>query len=279
MRLAASAIALLVSSLAPAAAHESIEHQIEAVDARVAAAPDDPSLLVRRAELHRIQGDWAAARTYLERAAALAPEDGAIELALGRLLLASGDAAASLPVLDRYLEKNPQDGDAWVAHARANAALERTDEAVEDWSRAVAALPVGNPWLVEAYLRRAQAQARATPVAALRDLDEGIERLGRPVVLELRALDLELALGRTEAALSRLQAIESRSRRTEGWMARRGRILEAAGRAEEALAAWRSALDAIEDLPPTVRRTAAVQELQQEARAAIARLAPAGPVR
>ena len=53
---------------------------------------------------------------------------------------------------------------------------------------------------------------------------------------------------------------------------RKGAILEAAGRDEDALRTYRRALAAVESLPSARRGNRAVQRLEAEARAAISRL-------
>ena len=107
---------------------------------------------------------------------------------------------------------------------------------------------------------------------ALQGLDEGLERLGQPITLQLYAIDLELELGRHDAALARLDRIASRADRKETWLVRRGEILEQAGRPAEARAAYVAAIEAVQALPATRRGTRAVSRLQTRAEEALARL-------
>jgi predicted negative regulator of RcsB-dependent stress response len=60
------------------------------------------------------------------------------------------------------------------------------------------------------------------------------------------------------------------SPRKESWLARRGDILAGAGREPEARAAYAAALAAIEALPRSARRTAAMVSLEKHVRAALA---------
>ncbi|MBA2646756.1 MAG: tetratricopeptide repeat protein, partial [Pyrinomonadaceae bacterium] len=91
------------------------------------------------------------------------------------------------------------------------------------------------------------------------------------ITLQLAALDLELAQKRYDRALTRLERIAAQSPRKETWLARRGEILEQAGRKTEAHAAYAAALAAIETLPPHRRRVKAVTELETRLRAALRR--------
>ena len=67
--------------------------------------------------------------------------------------------------------------------------------------------------------------------------------------LQLRALDLEVALRRFDDALARVDLLTSASERRELWLKRRGDILVSAGRHAEARAAYVAAQTAIAALP------------------------------
>ena len=92
-------------------------------------------------------------------------------------------------------------------------------------------------------------------------------------MLELLAIDLELRKKNYDAALARLEQIAAQSQRKEEWLVRRGEILEQAGRAEEAHAAFMQAQAAIESLPPAIGQTTAMTELEARLRAALERQA------
>jgi predicted negative regulator of RcsB-dependent stress response len=89
----------------------------------------------------------------------------------------------------------------------------------------------------------------------VRALDQAIARIGPVHTLELRALELEEAAGRHDAALRRLDAMLSRAERRETWLKRRGDVLRRAGRASEALTAYRAAQAAIAALPAWLRES------------------------
>jgi len=92
------------------------------------------------------------------------------------------------------------------------------------------------------------------------------------VTLALSALELELELKRYPQALARVDEAARGSARKELWLLRRGRILEAVGQTEEALATYREALAAAEGSQALRRQNRAAQRLGNEAREAIARL-------
>ena len=106
---------------------------------------------------------------------------------------------------------------------------------------------------------------------AVDGLDEGIQELGPLVLLESRAIDLEVKRQRYDAALVRIDQVLAGVSRKEKWLARLGEILETAGRAQEARAAYKDALKAIESLPSRHRQLAASQELETYLRALLER--------
>jgi hypothetical protein len=62
--------------------------------------------------------------------------------------------------------------------------------------------------------------------------------------------------------------------RREGWLVRKGGVLVKSGRANEAVASYRAALSAIDELPERYRDTVPVEKLARDARAALSRLSP-----
>ena len=143
--------------------------------------------------------------------------------------------------------------------------LDRRREAVEEYTRAIKLCPSPAPRL---YLERAKAlidEGDGYVDEALRGLDEGIQKLGPIITLQLYAIDLELKKNQFDAALVRLEHITAKASRKETWLARRGDILEKAGRADQALVAFASALEAIQKLPAHRQSTQAMTQLKARA--------------
>jgi predicted Zn-dependent protease len=262
-------------SLSPCVlADRGIDEQIAQVTTLIEKDPDDAALFLRRGELHRIHRDWAKAEADLVKARELDPEMAAIDLCLGKLKLDAGKAAESKRALDLYLQKRPRDADAWAYRGRALVKMGRHVEAAESFTQALAHVRPDRP-RPEYYFERAQALEAAGMAhldQAVRGLDEGLQKLGDPVVLQNYAIELELKGRRYDAALVRLDRLAAGSRRKESWLVRRGEILEAAGRDEEARVAYESSLEAIASLPPSRKTNRAVTRLQEQAEAALGRL-------
>lgn len=171
-------------------------------------------------------------------------------------------------VLDRFLRHQSNHVEGLVTRARVLAKLGSRDLAARDFTRALSITLTPEP---ELYLERANVLAGEghNIEEALRGLDEGINRLGPIVTLQLLAIDLELRRNNYSAALARLDTITEQSERKEMWLVRRGEILKSAGRNEEARAAFSAALIAIESLPLERRQSRAISELQVRARSGL----------
>ncbi len=267
---------LLQSFLAgtPAVAHPELDSQIRALTARVEAQPQNPTLWMQRGELHRIHRDWAAAESDYRRARKIQPDLDVVDFLLGKMKLDAGKPKQAKKFLDRFLTARPDHPKALVTRARVLVRLGQPLAAAGDYTRA---LELGNDWRPEPshYLERARALVEAGPQhtqSALRGIDEGLEQLGRPITLQLYAIELETSLERHDAALARLGRIAAGANRQETWLVRRGQILESAGRPDEARTAYAAALEAIEALPASRRSSRAMRELGARAHTALERL-------
>ncbi len=266
----------LSAAVAQPQAHPEIDWQIAEFTRRIEARPTDTSLYVHRGELHRIHRDWPAAKADFLQARALDPQLETIDFHLGRLELEAGDLAAAVAALDRFLAKHPDHEPALAARAEARSRGGRYLEAARDWTRAIAATDGPQP---THYIERARALVAAGNdhvAEALRGLDEGLTRLGRPVTLELEAIELELRRGAYDSALARVDRIAAAAARQESWLVRRAEILELAGRPDEARAAYARALVAIEALPASRRGNRAMLKLRGQAADAVERLQARG---
>jgi tetratricopeptide (TPR) repeat protein len=248
--------------------HGAVQAQIDAATAAIARAPSDARLYLRRGELHRVHEDWDGALADFDRAATLAPGDDTIDFLRGRTLEQAGRAAPARIALDRYLAQHPDHADALLARARALRALGEYPAAASDFTRAIDLIARPDP---DVFLERAHVEiARGDADGALAGIDAGIAGVGSIASLQSFAIEIELQRGRVDEALARLERVAVQSPRKESWLARRGDILAGAGREPEARAAYAAALAAIEALPRSARRTAAMVSLEKHVRAALA---------
>jgi tetratricopeptide (TPR) repeat protein len=262
-------------ALSAALAHPELDWQIAQLTARIEAGPDDPQLYLQRGELHRIHRDWSAAESDYRRARKLQPDLTVVDYYLGRMKLEAGHPKQAKKLLDRFLAKEPDRPKALVARARVLSHLGQPLAAARDYTRALDAFGEDQRPDPSYYLERARALTSAGSEYvddAVRGLDEGLARLGQPVTLQLRAIELEVECGRYDAALARLDLIASRADRKESWLLRRAEVLERAGRVDEARRAYAAALDAIETLPFSRSGSRATLRLKTQAATALERL-------
>jgi len=250
-------------------AHEGLHEQIATVTNQIKREPKNASLYLKRGELYRHHRDWQKALADYKRAARLNPKLIAVDLGRGKLFLDSGQPQLAKVALNRFLSKRPEHVEALVTRARVLVKLNQRLDAAKDFTQAIALLPRPEP---EFYIERALALVAEGGIyraQALQGLDEGINKLGPVVTMQLLAIDLELAQKRYDAALARLDQLAAQSPRKDIWLARRSEILEQAGRTFEARAALRAALAAIEVLPSHTRQTKATSELEAHLRAVL----------
>ena len=263
------AVALCLTLLPSfARAHEGLHEQIVAITARIKRDPRNADLYLQRGELHRLHRDWARAAADYDRASRLQPSLAIVDLGRGKMLLESRRFRQAKVVLDRLLRQQPHNVEGLVTRGRVLAKIGARLESAKDFTEALTLAPAPEP---ELYLERAQVLGGHERYIqeALRGLDEGIKELGPLVTLELAAIDLELRGNNYDAALTRLDLITAQSERKETWLVRRGEILKAAGRHEEARKAFSAAIVAIESLPPERRQSRAITALQSRARSAL----------
>jgi predicted Zn-dependent protease len=271
----ACAAALVLGGWAgPAAAHGTFHERIALLQQRIERTPDDPRLWAERAELHRDHGDLEQALADLNRAAALEPALPALDFWRGRILLDAGRSREAVAALRRFLAGSPEHADAHATLARALEELGRPLDAASELARAIESRERPLP---ELYFDRARLLAEAGDERlgeAIDCLDAGIAALGPVASLELYAVDLEVRRGNADGALARIDRVAARSRRQESWLARRGEILEGAGRVEEARANYARALEEISALPSARRATPAARRLEGRVREALMRVSP-----
>lgn len=259
----------------PASAHPEIAAEIRLLTARIEKEGANPSctdLYLRRGELHRVHENWEQALSDYARALSLDPPRAEVYYCRARLLLEKGEPRAALAEADTFLKRRPEEARGLALRANIHAALGDHDQAAHDYAAAIrqSAQPGADLYLRRAESLLAMRSPQGGEARALQAIEEGIARLGPVVTLVHRAIALELARGNYEGALARIDWIQARSANAAPWLKRRGDVLVEAGRSEEAMQAYRLALEQLDHLPDVRRNVRAFRALRKEIETALA---------
>ena len=249
--------------------HGNLHKEIADITELLAASPDDASLYYKRGRLHLEHNDWAPALEDLGRARHLDPELLEVDYHLARAHFGAGRRANADRVLQAYLERLKVEsakrnvGGAqlrgYLLHGRVLKSLGQSQKAATAYERSVAMAAEPQP---AQFLEWSEALTEVNPVEALAVLEKGIEKLGSLVTLELAALELEVAQDAPAAAIARLDRLVESTPQPAAHLHRRGQLFRDAGCPEEAGASFRSALEALDEVPAQRRKTRALMKLE-----------------
>ncbi len=232
------ALALAWISAGVLSAHDSPEHVVEWLTARMEAGGRRPDLLWRRATEYRALGDLAAAEKDLRAALRGQRELLQARVDLSRVQMARGKTNAALRTIDAAGSARTAP-EVRMVRAEILEARGRLGEAVVECDRALADVPVANP---EWYLARSQLLFR------LGRLEEAANGLGRGVeltsnaVLEAEWIDAMIDAGQWRVVRPRIEAGLAESRCQASWLIRRGRAWAAQGMVGESQADFLAAV-------------------------------------
>ena len=208
----------------PVPAHDSPEHVVEILTARMEVVGERPDLLWRRATEHRALRDLPAAGRDLKRALKLNPRFLPALTDLSRVQLAQGHRRRALWTLDRaFAFVRDEPGRSPLRMLRAEIFVEAGDfeKALVECDRALRHAE-GTP--LDWYLTRSQIQCRLGRFnEAVTGLQAGFELTGS-AVLEVECIDAMIDAGRFGEALQQIEPILADSRWQASWLVRRARV-------------------------------------------------------
>jgi tetratricopeptide (TPR) repeat protein len=260
---------VFVASPYTVSAHDDPDSEIERLSHQIKESPDNSELYLRRGELLRITEKPVDALADLLNVLRLEPDHDMVYFYLGRLRFETGQYRPALSALNTFLISHPGHVGALIIRGRTMRKISRPLDAVEDYKMALELASKHTPVM---YLERAEALVEAGDQyigEAVRGLDEGMQRLGSLVVLQIYAIDLRVRQGNYGDALFRIDSVMKDMKRKERWLYRRGEVLELAGRTDEAHAAYKDAMEALDSLPERLKRIPASRELRSLLRAAL----------
>ena len=236
----------LVLALAPAMAfaHAGVEVLDEGSRAELSKHPESAQAHLQRARVLQMKGEWDAALEEADEAASHGADPDAVGEAKAAIYLEAAFPRMAKVEIDRVLARRPDAYELVFERGRAWLAIGNAEAAARDFGEAIAKGP--NPTPEQVLAQRDALLSLGKKADALRALDAGMTRVGRVVTLVMPAVDIEIELGRYEAALARLDELAKTAPPNPIWMARRGEVLEKAGRPAEARAEYAKALQLID---------------------------------
>ena len=262
--LLAGSLTLLLGISAPTKAHGPLHETIDSYSDSIEEEPESGSLYLHRAELHRMKGDWAAAKRDLARARQLHADPVALELCEAALALDRGEFGEARTVARRVLQIESDQSRAFVLVARAEYGLGNIELAVQALAQAAATSKEPDPGL---FLRRSQWCLELIPPdpdGAVTALSEGIERIGPHVSLLLPAIEIDCDMGRFGTALDRVDLLEERLPQPALVSLLRGEILDRSGRSMEALVVYSEGIEHLRGASTNRPLTAAQKDLLRD---------------
>lgn len=213
-----------------ATAHPGEDERLAALHARIHAAPHDPSLRLRRAELLVRSGHHRRALAELARVERLDPDEREVLRLRALVHEAQGHPRRAERELDRYLDDGPPHVEALVARARIRDADGRLDAARDDLDAAIALGPTPELLLARGRLD----ERRGHLDDAARGYRRGLAALGPAVTVELALAHVELRRDAPALALEVVDELLARSPERADWILLRADVLEAQGLAAAA---------------------------------------------
>lgn len=219
---------------------------VEEMTRKLAVTPDDDALRFKLACAHQEHGEWKAALVECERVRRLNAARHDLGFIEGMALMEGGQFQAAKGVLDEFLAGKPDHAAALAQRGRVFLRLGNRAEAQKDFEKALQ-LKSDAPaaWWLEAGQAGNAVEVLRRALGAHSDDPE----------LLTASLDAELKAGNTDEALKRIAGMQKRAPRPEPWMQRRAEVLQAAGRADEARAAWAALHTHLHALPNLERGT------------------------
>ncbi|MES9845586.1 MAG: hypothetical protein ABW131_13140 [Candidatus Sedimenticola sp. 6PFRAG5] len=267
------AVLLLLALLSLSAnAHSGLHERIQLSSEAIEQSPDNPRPWVRRAYLHAEQGDWQMAFDDLDKAEARVKDGGSMALhrAAFQYKRASDTEGwrktahleSARRELDEYLQHHATDSTAYLLHARVARDLGSFDLAAENFDKAIS-LSVREEAVI--YLERAEVLINSDRAdEALVGLREGIKRMGAPLFLLRKAIELEVGLGQPEEALALYELLPEEIRSSPDELMHKGDLLKLAGRDKEAVLAYCRARTELSAFPDWRLRQPAYSSLGKE---------------
>ena len=218
-----AAVVLAFSAL-PSPAHDSPNHVIEVLTARMEVTGPRPDLLWRRATEHRALSDLPAATADLQRALRIKRDYFPALIDLSRVQLAQGKHRRALATVDRamtFVPDEPGRAPFRMLRAEIHDDAGHYEKALAECDRALRHATTAE---LDWYLTRSQLQCRLGKYnEAVAGLVQGFELTGS-AVLEVESIDALIDAGRYAEAIAKIEPVLADTRWQSSWLIRRARV-------------------------------------------------------
>jgi len=209
----------------PLSAHSDLVLQVEALSEQVSQNPQDTELLIRRGDLYRRHGDWAAAENDFQNVRELEADHIMIDWYEGRLLMEAGRSTEAEAMLTRFLETRPDHAGAYQARAVTRLDLNQKLLAADDFRAAVDKSEQPSPSLYRSLVLSLVAAGFDHSEAAITVVNDGLDRFPREVSLLGLGVDLSLAQSDSQQALKYINEIPPRLYALPQWQFRKAALI------------------------------------------------------
>ena len=226
----------------PLGAHPDLILQIEEYSEQIAENPQDTELLIRRGDLCRRHGDWAAAEDDFQSVRELTPDHPMIDWYEGRLLMEAGRSSEADAMLTRFLNVRNDHAGAYQARAIARQDLHQDLLAAGDFQAAVDSSEQPAPSLYRSLVMSLVAIGIDQIEVAITAVNDGLKRFPREVSLLGLGVDLSLAQADSQQALKYLSGIPPRLGDLLQWQFRKAVLVCIQGNKEAAASSFSAIL-------------------------------------
>ena len=264
------AAAWLVLGAAEATAHGEYHEVVRELTPRIEADPENAKLRYKLAAAHVEHDEWKLALAECDRIEKVAPGEYQFGYFRGRSLATAERWEEALVSLNEFIASSPSHQEALVWRARVQLHMKEPAKASDDYRKALE--KSGNP---EFHIEFAKALAKQNLAdQSVSALKHGLKLCpDDPALLECM-VECATAAKDDEAALAATDRLVKTWPRPEPWMLRRAKLLAAAGRNDQALAAWTALARHLEKLPNLDRSQPFLEAIQAETNTALGIKAP-----
>lgn len=265
--LAASFITLIFLVGGISYGHGAYHDVVASLEKKLEKKPNDAALHFKLAEAHIGHDEWRPCLKELELVDTLAPGVYPTGFLRGLAYHIGDKPKDAKKELDAFIAANPKHVNALATRGRVLMKLSKPDDAAVDLQKAVDLSAAKHPEMV-VDLATCYAEV-GKPNEASKAIDAALKKAGNDPSLLSCALEIETKAANWDSALRRIDGLQKTAPSPEPWMAERAKLLDRAGRTEDAKKAWGALKAHLLSLPSLKRGTPQNSQLLKEAQLAL----------